>query len=112
MIVHQGVSLGSVISEKRCRNKLAVKVDMENLIENNLQPDWPLGHFRTVTFGDWRSPLKDLAALSGLAFFDEDKAYGWHPRRQGADRAVDLLWRDDRRSAGGAAGRGGEERSR
>ena len=96
LIVHQGMSLGSVVSERRCRNKLAVRVDMENFIENNLQPDWPLGHFRTVYFGDWRANLKDLAALLGMDFFDEDGAYGWPPRRLVEGEEVTHPWRANR----------------
>ncbi len=82
MIVHQGQSLGSVHSERRCRNKLAVEVNIEHLIENNLQPDWPLGRFRSVFFGDWRSQLRDLATLLGMDYFDEDRDYAWPPQRR------------------------------
>ncbi len=108
LIVHQGISLGSVVDERRCRNKLAVRVNMENFIENNLQEDWPLGHFRTVYFGDWRAHLKDLAVLLGMDFFEEDKAYGWPPRR-GASASegdsVTMPWRANRNAADrGASG--------
>jgi len=96
MIVHGGTSLGSVKSERRCRNKLAVRVDMGDFIENNLQPDWPLGHFRTVYFEDWRAPLKDLAVLLGMDFYDEDAHYGWPPRRNAASEEVDHPWRGNR----------------
>ncbi len=96
VIVHRGTSLGSVVSERRCQNKLAVRVDMENFIQNNLQPDWPLGHFRTVYFGEWRKYLKDLAILLGMDFFDEDGAYGWPPRRSIEGEQVDHPWRGNR----------------
>jgi hypothetical protein len=96
VIVHRGASLGSVVSERRCRNKLAIRVDMENFIQNNLQPDWPLGHFRTVYFGEWRKYLQDLAILLGMDFYDEDGAYGWPPRRAIEGVAVDHPWRGNR----------------
>ncbi len=96
LIVHGGTSLGTVKSERRCRNKLAVRVNMEDFIENNLQPDWPMGHFRTVYFEDWRKPLKDLAALLGMAFYDEDRHYGWAPRRSAASEEIDHPWRGNR----------------
>jgi len=96
MIVHGGTSLGTVKSERRCRNKLAVRVNMECFIENNLQPDWPMGHFRSVYFEDWRAPLKDLAVLLGMSFYDEDRDYGWPPRRESANEEVDHPWRGNR----------------
>ena len=96
LIVHGGTSLGSVVSERRCRNKLAVRVNMEDFIENNLQPDWPMGHFRTVYFEDWREPLKDLAVLLGMDFYDEDCHYGWVPRRPTVGEEIDHPWRGNR----------------
>ena len=96
VIVHGGTSLGSVKSERRCRNKLAVRVNMEDFIENNLQPEWPMGHFRTVYFGNWRSYVKDLAALLGMDFYDEDRHYGWPPRRLTASEEIDHPWRGNR----------------
>jgi len=96
VIVHGGTSLGSVKSERRCRNKLAVRVNMENFIENNLQPEWPMGHFRTVFFGDWRPYVKDLAVLLGMDFYDEDGHYGWPPRRSTAGEEIDHPWRGNR----------------
>jgi len=96
MIVHGGTSLGTVKSERRCRNKLAVRVNMEDFIENNLQPDWPMGHFRTVYFEDWQAPLKDLAALLGMTFYDEDGHYGWPPRRNITSEEIDHPWRGNR----------------
>jgi hypothetical protein len=69
---------------------------MEHFIENNLQPDWPLGHFRTVYFEDWRAPLKDLAVLLGMDFYDEDRDYGWPPRRSADGQEVDHPWRGNR----------------
>lgn len=74
MIIHQGTAVQNIVEERRCRNKLAVETDIEQLIENNLKKNWPMGYHRTIFYGDWRKHLKNFAVLAKIKVFEEDRS--------------------------------------
>jgi len=50
---------------------MAIKADVERILENygkvTLHPN------RTIFYGDWRKPLRNLAVLLGLKVVEEDR---------------------------------------
>lgn len=74
LVVHGGTAVANSETldvERGCRTKLAVKIDVEKVMTNWTKKTrtW----HRTLFYGDWREPLKNLATLLGIEVFEEDK---------------------------------------
>jgi len=71
LVMHGGVTDENITEDKFCTNKLAIKADVERILENygkgTLHPN------RTIFYGDWRKPLRNLAVLLGLKVVEEDR---------------------------------------
>ncbi len=68
MVIHTGKTVANIDDPKACRTKLAVKADVENILN-----EWDMGWHRVTVYGDWRKQAMQLARLYGLTVNEEDK---------------------------------------
>jgi len=76
ILVHTGTTVSGYSLYKdfgylMCRSKLVAKVDAKKVQNHAYQDNW--GVHKTVTFGDHRERIKDLATLMGYEVIEEDK---------------------------------------
>lgn len=76
ILVHTGTTVSGYSLYKdwsylMCRSKLVAKVDAKKVQSHAYQDNW--GVHKTVTFGDHRKRIKDLAILMGYKVIEEDK---------------------------------------
>jgi len=76
ILVHTGTTVSGYSLYKdfaylMCRSKLVAKVNAKKVQSHAYQDNW--GVHKTVTFGDHRERVKDLATLMGYEVIEEDK---------------------------------------
>lgn len=69
LIVHTAETINNELSSYACAVKLVGKTNTRALAKNWR---WRSGWHRVIYYGDWRGTLRDLAALLGLDFVEED----------------------------------------
>lgn len=69
--IHTGEAVGNVSLDRGCRTKLAVRSNLEKILER-----WDMdvfGWHKVTLYGNWREKLLNLARLKGMTIFDEDR---------------------------------------